>query len=146
MKESWQIINDYPTYQISNFGRVRRGNRLLKQNLNHYGYQSLTLSKLGVQRKCSIHRLVACAFIPNFSNKPCVNHKDGVKTNNHVSNLEWVTHGENLKHSYENNLRTRYKKLTPDIIKEIKSTVGQTKYLSIKFGVNKSTIKLARKY
>lgn len=53
------------------------------------------------------HRVVATALIPNPDNKPYVNHIDGDKQNNHPSNLEWVTHSENMKHSYDTGLRSK---------------------------------------
>ena len=58
----------------------------------------------GVQKRCRVHRLVAIAFIPNPDNKPYVNHKDGNRSNNHVSNLEWVTASENAIHARETGL------------------------------------------
>ncbi len=60
-----------------------------------------------------VHRLVAAAFIPNPQNKRCVNHKDGNKLNNHASNLEWVTHSENMVHAVNNGLAGGWCKPVP---------------------------------
>ena len=62
---------------------------------NHRGYWYVGLNKNGKSERKAVHRLVAEHFIPNPDNKPCVNHKDEVKTNNHVDNLEWLTYKEN---------------------------------------------------
>lgn len=62
------------------------------------GYQNVVLCKNGNSYNKIIHRLVAQAFIPNPNNLPEVNHKDGNKANNHVDNLEWITHRENVSH------------------------------------------------
>lgn len=120
-KEVWKPTT-IEGYEVSNYGRVRAkkrqvvykdgriGNfkeRILVQKLNHKGYLHLVLSsnkKEGYSIRKLVHRLVAEAFIPNPENKPQVNHKDGIKTNNIPENLEWVTNDENHAHKLENNL------------------------------------------
>ncbi len=117
MTELWRDIPGYEgRYQVSNLGRVkslarvveRRSNtpfqlpeRLLRPRLSHKGYLLAALCKESTQKNISVHRLVAEAFIPNPADLPEVNHIDGNKTNNRVTNLEWVTTKENTKHSIE---------------------------------------------
>ena len=72
----------------------------LKTVVTEKGYLKVELRLANQRRKIGIHRLVAEAFLPNPGNLPEVNHKDGDKTNNHVTNLEWCTHSENMKHAY----------------------------------------------
>ena len=76
-----------------------------------------------------LHRLVAVNFIPNPENKPCVNHKNGIKTDNSLNNLEWVTYSENSKHAYDNNFTTIHRgsshcnsKLTEEQVIEIRKS------------------------
>lgn len=118
MTERWKEIKDYEgKYEVSDFGRIRSLSRSLPTNYNQViperilkpvfhtlGYCSVLLQVDGLVKRANIHRLVALAFIPNPENKPQVNHKDGNKANNQVSNLEWVTHRENMKHAYDTGL------------------------------------------
>lgn len=100
MKEIWQPIDEFPTYLISNYGRVisTKNKRQLTPYSNklrrEYAYISIQENKR--RKNMLVHRLVAKAFIPNPLNKPCVNHLDCDTTNNEVTNLEWVTHKENV--------------------------------------------------
>jgi len=95
----WKSIENYPNYEISNCGMVMnsRGN-ILKPTINNgRGYEYVDLHNNGKRKNCTIHRLVAIAFIPNPENKLHVDHIDRCKTNNHVSNLRWATHSENMQ-------------------------------------------------
>lgn len=105
MEESWKDVKGYEgLYQVSNFGRVKKvtNGMILKSNMNSNGYIRLNLSKNNVASNKKIHRLVAEAFIPNPENKPQANHIDEDKTNNHASNLEWMTAQENNNHGTRN--------------------------------------------
>ena len=101
-------IKDFPDYYITDTGDVYSRNyhhtgriKKIKTYKNKWGYERIVLSKYNKKTHFSIHRLVAIAFIPNPENKPQVNHKNGVKTDNKVSNLEWVSRKENIQHSYK---------------------------------------------
>lgn len=77
--------------------------KTIKPRKTEQGYLFVGLSSPNTkkQKNFKIHRLVATMFIPNPENKPCVNHKDGNRQNNHVDNLEWCTIAENNKHMYD---------------------------------------------
>ena len=98
--EVWKDIKGYEgLYQVSNKGRVRNMERVLKTFECGSGYSEIILSKHQMRTPKLIHRLVAEAFLPNTESKREVNHKDGNKHNNDVDNLEWVTPSENQQHS-----------------------------------------------
>lgn len=117
--EIWKDITSFEgKYQISNHGKVKiffkNGNtRIVKQRQNHWGYKTVNIFGL-------VHRVVAKHFIPNPENKPCVNHKDGDKTNNHSNNLEWVTHKENTRHALDSGLWKRTEETNKKIGKTLK--------------------------
>ena len=103
--EEWRSVIGYEgIYEVSNYGRVRSVDREVKQSngsIGHYkgkilkgeydkkGYRRYRLSKNNKTQKKFEHQLVAQAFIPNPNNYSMINHKDEIKDNNHVSNLEW---------------------------------------------------------
>ena len=118
MQEIWKDIKGYEgLYQISNLGNVKslKRNRfnyrlqrmivvnkekLLKQSFDGKKYLFVTLQKHKSRKNYRIHRLVAEAFIDNPNNLPQVNHKDGNKNNNCVSNLEWCDGSYNVKEAF----------------------------------------------
>ena len=124
MKEIWKDVKDYEgLYQVSNLGRVRSLDRLdnanrrlpgkiLKGHKNTAGYPRVKLYKNKTVSDKLIHRLVAQAFIPNPDNKSQVNHIDENKTNNIVSNIEWMTTKENINHGTRNERAGKTKSIT----------------------------------
>ena len=109
-EEEWRQIRGYEGfYEVSNMGRVRSVDRIfhpgrvLKSIINMYGYPTVGLSA-GRLKFFKVHRLVAQAFIPNPGNKPQVNHKNGIKTDDMADNLEWNTKSENIRHAFATNL------------------------------------------
>ena len=113
--EIWKPISGYEGfYEVSNLGRIRSLERIvecsdgrkrkikdrtLKGSSYSGGYSGVTLHKDGCAKSVNIHLIVAEAFVPNPLEKEEVNHKDENPSNNHASNLEWVTHKENINYS-----------------------------------------------
>lgn len=131
--EEWRPVKGYEgIYEVSDYARVRSLDRyypdkvfrngklrpyilyghVLKQQQSHKGYLLVPLRKDDKDKKCSVHRLVAEAFIPNPDNLPLVNHKDECKTNNRPDNLEWcddkynVNYGTGMKRAAQKRART----------------------------------------
>lgn len=157
-------------YQISNYSNVKSldrvikqktgktqtiKGRILKQRTNPGGYYYVELSKNGTKATFAIHQLVAQAFLDNPGNKPIVNHIDGNKLNNSLTNLEWATYSQNLQHAYKTGLRRtvsieavgtkNYKrKLKPEQVIEIKRLLATGnlthKDIATKFDVARSTV------
>lgn len=132
MEEIWKDVVGYEGfYEVSNLGRIRTVRRVVaaplgrvsrvvepiirKQQISTRGYRQLSLCTHGKTKTETVHRLVAEAFIPKQSGKDQVNHIDGDKDNNKVSNLEWCDAHENTVHAYELGLRVpRGLRVNPD--------------------------------
>lgn len=142
MEEIWKDIPGYEgLYKVSNLGKIkslsrfRKGNNgarvpvkeiILKQAVNKLGYAVVSLSKNGKRPQFRVHRLVAFAFLDNPRELPQINHIDGDKLNNKLSNLEWVTPKENTKHAksigardYAFGENSHYAKLTEKDVERI---------------------------
>ena len=105
MEREWRTIPFATKYEVSNYGEVRHktSQHCFKPQHDKKGYYRINFFRDdGKQKNFLVHRLVALAFIPNPLNKPFVNHKDFNRTNNCVSNLEWVTMIENNLWSQDN--------------------------------------------
>ncbi len=123
--EIWKDIPEWEgLYQASTFGRIKSVRRtifavnkkgtcfsmIFKEKVLRFcidkttGYKHVVLSKNAVKLNSRIHTLMADTFLPNPENKRCVNHKDGIKTNNYLSNLERCTYSENMVHAFATGL------------------------------------------
>lgn len=114
--EIWKDIKNYEgLYQVSNLGNIRsfprRGTRgkILSPGFTKKGYLQVSLVKNGKGHPYRVHQLVGKNFIENPQKKEQINHKNGIKTDNRVENLEWCTNSENMEHSWNIGLRSKNK-------------------------------------
>jgi NUMOD4 motif-containing protein/HNH endonuclease len=149
--EVWLPIENCPKYEVSNMGRIRNSvtKRIRKIQVGGNGYCQFGVycdDKKAV-KTMAVHRAVAKAFIPNANNKPMINHKNSVRTDNRVENIEWVNGSENCLHAYKNGniaacrgVGNPHNKLTEKQVIEIYGSNEGRKDLAERYGVTISSI------
>jgi len=120
--EIWKEIQGYEgLYEVSNYGRIKSLARFVNSKNGYQkplketivilsidkGYNRVSLWNNGKMKRFAVHRLVANAFMPNNDESKQVNHNNGVKLDNRIENLEWVSLSDNMIHAYKNNLLVR---------------------------------------
>lgn len=140
--EIWKPVPKYEElYYVSNYGRVKNSNNLIRKQLLSGGYLLINLTKNKKPKMFRVHRLVAMAFNDDTHHNLEVNHINGVRTDNRETNLEWVTHSENAKHSYlSGNVK---KKLNVDDVKSIKKMLinrERQEDIAEKFNISQTSV------
>lgn len=143
----WKTIENYPNYLISSDKNILSINKmgLLKTGINKGGYITIGLSNAKGRNKLLFHRIMANAFIPKIEGKNVVNHKNGIKTDNTISNLEWVTSQENAKHATDTKLNDISKRKSKRCINVEQYTINDIfikKWNSVREAAN--TLKINR--
>jgi hypothetical protein len=152
MKEIWKDIEGYEgVYQISNFGNARSKKALLKAGTLKTGYQIFTLSKNNKKKSFYVHRLVASAFFEKQINNSTVDHLDGIKSNNAITNLEWVSRKENLQRMFKRNDFNKGEnhynsKLTKKDVFHIRDEIDRANSKRIRGSVRKAYLDLSNGY
>jgi hypothetical protein len=156
--EIFKTIPNYSLYQASNKGNIKTNNwkntkktAILKPALDKNGYlRTVLIRDDGKYTTIKVHRIISSAFLGDITGME-VNHKDGNKSNNDISNLELVTHSENIKHSFANNLQSNIGEKNPisklnevkvlEIRSKFKKHVYTREMLSKEYNVTISCIK-----
>lgn len=158
MQDFQPLVGYESTHKINKTGCIktlkRRGNleeKILPLFIDRRGYVRVSLTKDNEQKHKTLHRLLAIQFIPNPNNLPQVNHKDGNKKNNNLSNLEWCNNSHNIKHAIKMGLiksyrgmNARNRKLTKEQVLEIRELKGlySQRELGKMYNVDHTTIGL----
>lgn len=153
MEEIWKDIDGFEgSYQVSNFGGIKSLSRkvnsknnfpriIKERTLTPVKKQNKYLSiSLGNHNQKDIHRLVAQAFIPNPDNKKTVNHKNGIKNDNRVENLEWATYTENIRHAFKSSLNVPLKGEERYNSKLTEDDVFQILQLNLMYGLKQTVV------
>jgi hypothetical protein len=146
-----ETIKNFEDYNINEKGVIitKKTGHNKSWYIGSTGYYMVSLSKNRKTVPQRVHRLIAINFIPNPENKPHVNHLDGDKLNNAISNLEWCTHLENMQHAFKTGLANNtginngMSKLNPTRVKSIKHSLmkGESQYkIAKRHGVSRSCI------
>lgn len=153
MTTKWKKIPDFPLYACSPSGTIKniKRDKVLRPTKDKNGYKKVLLCKNGYHKNIAVHRVVALTFLDNPNNLPQVNHIDGNKINNNVSNLEWCSNYDNMQHAikkglvkvkYENNPNAKLKKEDVLNIREWFASGRYTKdELAKTFGVSTTLIR-----
>lgn len=142
--EVWKPVVGYEgLYEVSNIGRVRSINyhksgkaKVMSPSFNTWGYLIVDLRKNNKRHSYTVHRLVALAFIPNPDNLPEINHKNEIKYDNTVENLEWCTRKYNINYGTGNERRGRRKSIVQldnngNVVKKWESGFAASRYYQI---------------
>ena len=158
-EERWRWIEGYEgLYMVSDHGRVMglqktsHYGHIMKLKKTRSGYMHVCLCKGNVKADYAVHRLVASAFLERGKSKTEVNHKNGVRDDNRVENLEWVTRSENERHAYhilgktpnkpwKGKPRTCARKFTDEQIRAIRSDTRTHREIGADYGVSKTAIR-----
>lgn len=127
MLELWVRVHGFPKYEVSNFGRVKSHHygcpRILRPEIDKYGYEKVVLCNNGIQAKRLVHRLVAEHFkeLPEGYEALTIDHLNGDKRDNRPENLEWVTSSENLRRAHRDGRYTSVhrRQMTPIIVTDL---------------------------
>jgi hypothetical protein len=147
--EGFVPVAEAPAYLISQHGQIysttRNTVRHVRPGIKPGGYRFVGLRVGGKSIYRMVHRLVAIAFLPNPDALPEINHIDGDKLNNRLSNLEWCTRKHNTQHALSIGLIKRgadnsNSKLTPDAVREVRDASGTYRQIADRFGVSPQTV------